>query len=406
MSNWDIVRIKDITKEVGKRNKDYRASQVLSVSNKHGFVRPDQLFDRQVASSDISNYKVVNRGEFAYNPSRLLVGSLAYLENYDKGALSPMYVVFKTNDKVVDKYLFYWLFLEETKNKFKASVQGSVRDTVPYKDLSEIQISLPPISEQKKIANILISIDEVIESTEKEIIKLQQLRKGMMQELLTKGVGHTQFKDSPVGSIPESWSYIKVGDIIEIKHGYAYESQYFQLERTKYFLMTPGHFYEEGGFKDIGSKQKYYKGPIYEDYNLKPGDVLIAMTEQASGLLGSTAIVPDFGIFLHNQRLGKVIVKDNKKLSLRFSELLLNSSIVRKEIDITGTGTKVRHTSPQKIYDAYCLLPPLSEQNDIINIMDSLYTKLKLTHEKQNKNYDLKKGLMQDLLTGKVRVKV
>src|SRR5690606_10189467 len=73
---------------------------------------------------------------------------------------------------------------------------------------------LPPLPEQQKIASILSSVDDVIEKTRAQIDKLKDLKTGMMQELLTKGIGHTEFKDSPVGPIPSKWEVHRIGDLL------------------------------------------------------------------------------------------------------------------------------------------------------------------------------------------------
>ena len=106
---------------------------------------------------------------------------------------------------------------------------------------------MPPIKEQKKIAKILTSIDRVIELTEKEIAKLKDLKKGMMQDLLTKGIGHTKFKDSPTGRIPESWEVIKLKKAIESgpHNGYSptESEKFFKMKILGLGCLTENGFY-------------------------------------------------------------------------------------------------------------------------------------------------------------------
>jgi type I restriction enzyme, S subunit len=100
----------------------------------------------------------------------------------------------------------------------------------------------------------------------------------------------------------ESWRECKLGDLLEIKHGYAFKGQYFANTGT-HVVLTPGNFFDEGGFKDKGNKEKWYNGPVPHEFVLNEDDLIIAMTEQAEGLLGSSAIVLRRGFYLHNQRL-------------------------------------------------------------------------------------------------------
>ena len=108
-----------------------------------------------------------------------------------------------------------------------------------------------------------------------------------------------------------SWTKIKLRNILTIKHGFPFKGEFFS-NMGKYILLTPGNFYEEGGFKRDIAKDKYYIGDFPSSYIHKKGDLIVAMTEQAEGLLGSCAIVPEDNLYLHNQRLGLVKVNEKK----------------------------------------------------------------------------------------------
>src|SRR5881397_3955144 len=113
------------------------------------------------------------------------------------------------------------------------------------------------------------------------------------------------YKQTEVGVVPEDWNVRPLKGQVSIAHGFVFVSQYFSSSGA-FRLTTPGHSHEEGGFRDIGDKQKYYAGPIPPGYVLEPGELIVAMTEQADGLLGSAAFVPDVRGYLHNQRLGLI----------------------------------------------------------------------------------------------------
>ena len=109
------------------------------------------------------------------------------------------------------------------------------------------------------------------------------------------------YKQTETGMIPEDWEVAPLTGLAVIQHGYGFQSQYFK-PFGKYRLTTPGHFHETGGFRDVGEKQKFYEGPLPEGYLLSEGDLIVAMTEQADGLLGSAAIVPISNTYLHIKR--------------------------------------------------------------------------------------------------------
>ena len=114
-------------------------------------------------------------------------------------------------------------------------------------------------------------------------------------------------------------------------------------------MLTPGNYFETGGYRDRGDKQKYFVGQIPSDYVLSQGSLLVAMTEQAAGLLGSPLLVPEPDRFLHNQRLGLVVGKPGATWVNDFFFHVFNLKHVRAEIHASASGVKVRHTSPSKI---------------------------------------------------------
>jgi type I restriction enzyme, S subunit len=159
-----------------------------------------------------------------------------------------------------------------------------------------------------------------------------------------------------------------LGDLIHVKHGFAFHGEYFS-ERGSHILLTPGSFYDVGGFRDKGDKEKWYSGPVPAEYVLKAGELIIAMTEQAEGLLGSSAIIPRSGLYLHNQRLGLVQVKDENATDRLFLYYLFNSQPVRQQIRASASGTKVRHTSPSRIAEVVVGLPVADLQRKIAGIL-------------------------------------
>ena len=173
------------------------------------------------------------------------------------------------------------------------------------------------------------------------------------------------------------WPISSLKGLIQIKHGYPFKSEFFSAQKTKYIVLTPGNFYEEGGFKRQEGKEKFYTGEVLEDYLHKKGDLIVAMTEQAAGLLGSCARVLESGIYLHNQRLG-LITTDPKKILKDYLYHLFKTKTVREQIRLTSSGSKVKHTSPERIYEVKVPLPDVNEQQKIVNLLDALEDKVEL----------------------------
>jgi len=210
------------------------------------------------------------------------------------------------------------------------------------------------------------------------------------------------YKQTEVGVIPEEWNARPLKGHVSIAHGFAFASQYF-ASSGNYRLTTPGHFYEEGGFRDIGNKQKYYTGPVPNDYVLNPGDLIVAMTEQADGLLGSAAVIPAVAGYLHNQRLGRVKALTSE-VHLPYLFWVFNSASYRSKVRETAAGTKVKHTSPEKLLEIFVRLPPEPEQRAIATALSDVDGLLGGLDRLIAKKHDLKQAAMQQLLTGRTRL--
>lgn len=178
-----------------------------------------------------------------------------------------------------------------------------------------------------------------------------------------------------------SWREIYLGDGIHIKHGFAFKGEYFS-STGEYMVLTPGNFLEQGGFRVRDGKERFYHADFPEDYLLAEGDLIVAMTEQGEGLLGSAARIPGEGKFLHNQRLGLVQVVEPTLLDKRFLYWVFNSENVRAQIRATATGAKVKHTAPERIKKVRLLVPELPSQQAIAFLLDS-YDDLIATNQRR-----------------------
>ena len=166
------------------------------------------------------------------------------------------------------------------------------------------------------------------------------------------------------------WQDMVLGDCFTIKHGWAFKSQYFG-NSGEHIVLTPGNFHEGGGFRSRPGKDRFYTIEPPEDFVLRSGDLVIAMTEQGEGLLGSSALIPNNGSYLHNQRIGLIENLDEHKLVKGFLYQLFNSPKVRGHIRATASGTKVRHTAPKRIYKIKVKVPPVAFQRKIADILSA-----------------------------------
>ncbi len=292
------------------------------------------------------------------------------------------------------KYLYYYL----------ASIVPLLNDLgtgATFKELSggklkEVPVPVAPLPEQHRIVAILDEAFDGIATAKANAEKNLQNTRALFES-------HLQSVFTERG---ERWADAPLSELCDIKHGYAFEGEFFSSEGD-YVVLTPGNFYEKGGYRDRGEKQKYYLGDIPRDYVLNEGDLLVAMTEQAAGLLGSPILVPESDRFLHNQRLGLVTKKSGAAWTNEFFFHVFNLHFVRKAIHASASGVKVRHTSPTKIGQVVVAFPTSTqEQKRIVAALSSLADETQriesLYQQKLTALDDLKKSLLHRAFSGQL----
>lgn len=182
----NCIKLSEFAEETSRRNKSKELTQVLSVTNKNGFVPPEQQFGKKIASEDLSNYKIIMKGQFAYNPSRINVGSIARLDEYISAVLSPMYTVFEINNKIINSnYFLHWLSSKYAIHQIKLCAQGGVREIVSFEDFKKMKIKSLPLEKQEKIADFLNLQKSEISLLKKQLEQYKLQKQGLMQKLLT-----------------------------------------------------------------------------------------------------------------------------------------------------------------------------------------------------------------------------
>ena len=303
----------------------------------------------------------------------------------------------KRSNSVDTNYLYYglqsWNLLEE--------VDQAVKGATLNKDkMSRIVGLFPPLPEQKKIASILRSVDEVIENTQKQIDKLQDLKKATMNELLTKGIGHTEFKDSKLGRIPKSWQSQIIKDFCRLTTGgtpSTSNSNYWN-ERTIPWLSSgevhkkrvrfADNFISEEGLKNCSAKLIPKKA------------LLVALAGQ--GKTRGTVAITEIETATNQSIAG--IITDNQICEPDY--LFFNLDSRYDELRSISGGAGRAGLNLEILSNLDVALPPLPEQKKIASIFSSIDENIEQKQKKLLQTQSLKKALMQDLLTGEVRVQV
>jgi len=293
---------------------------------------------------------------------------------------------------ITQDYLYYAL-------KYRGvgdSISGSAQPQITGAGLRSIEFPAPPLPEQQKIAIILSSVDDVIEKTRAQIDKLKDLKTGMMQELLTNGIGHTEFKDSPVGRIPEVWNVVELGNVAKLERGrFSHrprnDPQFYGGNIP--FLQT-GDIPKEAPQITCFSQTLNEKGLKISKLFLKGTLVItIAATIGEIGILEFDSCFPDslVGIKVNQQKAKPMFI-------------LYLMRHLKSELESLAPQTAQKNINLDILQPFQIPLPSAEEQELIANAIGSVDVRVNVLLEKLERTKSTKKALMQDLLTGKVRV--
>lgn len=179
-----ISHIGDFIEQISKRNKDSAIKNVLSVSNSQGFIQQSEQFEnRIVASDDTSNYKIVERNDFAFNPARINVGSIARLTTFERGIVSPMYICFRTKDILFPEYLDYYFESKQFFTEMQKRLEGSVRQCLSFDGLCNIPLCVPAIEMQQQIGKRLSALVQEIKLEIDFLELLQKQKKFLLYQM-------------------------------------------------------------------------------------------------------------------------------------------------------------------------------------------------------------------------------
>jgi hypothetical protein len=215
---------------------------------------------------------------------------------------------------------------------------------------------------------------------------------------------HPEFHHRLLGLIPKCWEVFRLGEEVDIEHGFAFDGRLFSEKPFGPRLLVPGNFHREGGLYFDQNNTKYYAGAFPKETLLSNGDVLVVMTDLSpmTLILGRTVILNEPFQLLHNQRIGKFRFRRPDDWNPAFFALLMNDRRLRHKVIREASGTTVRHTSPERIESGLGLRPMRVEQDSIVGITTSLESNLRVAVDQKNKLCAVKAGLASDLLTGRV----
>jgi type I restriction enzyme S subunit len=370
--------------------------------DKECYLASDELYAKWMTKGDARKDDVLFTMEAP-------LGNVCLVPDDHRYILSQRVILFRTNELVEPPYIYQVLAGQHFQKILQKHSTGTTATGIQQKNIVKLKLLIPnSIKEQKKIACILTSVDEVIENTQKQIDKLQDLKKATMNELLTKGIGHTEFKDSELGSIPKSWEVLTFSEcdikVLDGDRGNEYpkeadfKSSGFCLFLSAKNVTKNGFRFDTTAFITKDKDERLRKG------RLNPQDIVIT----TRGTVGNIAFYDD-SINFDTVRInsGMAIIRNNNAhIECAFIYKLLSSGVIITQLKNLTFGSAQPQLTIGTLNELQLPIPPLAEQSQIVSAISSIQIALDKMENKLAQTQSLKKSLMQDLLAGKVRVKV
>lgn len=379
-----IIKLGKVISEYSVRNKADEDIPVYSVTNDKGFCT--NYFSKDVSSKDRTTYKIVPYGYFAYNPSRINVGSVDWQHYEKKVIVSPLYVVFYVDEVIDQRYLLHYLKSDITLKFIKSNSAGSVRDNLKLSVLQEFSINLRTKEEQYKIVNILDKVDLLISLYTEKLKKFDELTKSLFIEM---------FGD--LFTNPMNWNKQPLGAICNkvIRYPTFYGMEYLE---TGIKVIRIGNILSDGRMDLDDKKYVFVDDIVNKDFP----ETIIEMNDIIMAVRGDGSAAKRIGIIREPQLVGANIspnlirIKvDCNKLNPIYMFYYLTGEVGQKYLDVYVNKTAKKNIAAKDIVKVSIYVPPLDLQNRFAEYVSSI-DKSKLAVKKSLEELEiLKKSLMQ-----------
>jgi len=406
-SEWKLIELKDIVtyhnSGVFKNQEFYgNGENIVGVSDLYNNTKINgQIFSLVQLNEEEKKDKILEEGDLIYGESSLVrigIGKTIYVTKKGAGTIFSWHTRrFKINDEALSIFIYYALESPFLRKSLISRSTTTALTGITTKEYFGTKIVLPTINEQKKISSILSNIDDVINKYDSVIESTKKLKKGAVQHLLTKGIGHKKFKKvkwyfGKEIEIPEEWEVMKFKHLCKVRQG-------LQIPISERFEEPGSNRLQYITVKSIHSGK-------FEEFIENPGkrvictehDVLFTRTGNTGEIITNIK-----GVFHNNFFLidfdRKIMFKDYLVTSLEQQRI--------QEIIISLAGsTTIPDLNHSDFFRLMITVPPLEEQKKIASILNTVDSKISDLESKKSSLEQLKKGFMQKLLTGKIRVTV
>lgn len=350
---WKKCTLGDITINFNLRNKEKIELPMYSVTNNRGFIpQSEQFEDRDMVGEDIKAYKIIHNKDFAYNPARINVGSIAKYNGSKPCMISSLYVCFKATDGIDEDWLMHLLRSPKIQYYYNINGEGGVRIYLFYPNFARIRTSFPTIAEQRKIANLLSLLDARITTQNKIIEKLQSLIKGLIDDIIT----------------------LKCGQLV------AFETLYSKAGEGGTPTTSNTEFYDNGSIPfikidDLSNKYLSANKDYITELGLKKSSAWLIPTHSIIYSNGATIGAISINKYPVCTKQGILGIVPNTNIDVEFLYYFMQSSYFQKEVERVVTEGTMKTAYLKDINHIKCPIPDLDRQKEISHLLSVLSLK-------------------------------
>ena len=412
--DWQVGLLGEALREANVRVREFGSRSassfpILSLTRQHGLVPQSERFQKRIAIQDLSEYKVVRRGQIVYNPYVIWEGAVYMLRNYEHGLVSPVYPVWEARADKADAYFVgYLLRTPLALAAYNRLAAGAVnrRRAIRKNDFLSIQIPVPALDEQRAIASALSSVQRAIEATDRVIATTRQLRQSLMGHLFRHGpvpvadAESVPLKETGIGPIPQDWEEARLGDLLK-------SAQYGLSVRGNSAGAVPMLRMNNLTDGRVTTSELQYLN-VDEDtlrkFKLTEGDILFNRTN-SHNLVGKTSLFDLEGEYVFASYLIR-LVTDLERLSPDYLHYYFNWDIAQIRLrTLASRGVSQSNISASKLKSFVIPLPPPDCQSEIVRALSGLDVKIQREENRKAALKELFRTMLHLLMTGKVRVK-
>jgi len=397
MEQWKKYKLGDLFEKINKKNKNLIVKKVITNSAKEGLISQEGYFQKNIANKEnIDGYYIIEKGDYVYNPRKSIEAPFGPFNRYDleeQGVVSPLYTCLHPKKIFNSDYLLYY-FKSSIWHKYiyQNGDEGARHDRVSIKDntLLKMPIFLPNEKEQKKVVDIIKNVDEILYKINEEIFLINNKEKAISIKLYSK-----EFEKENLRCLGDL-GYFYGGLTTKNKEDFINGNKKYITYKNVYKNI----FADESECENVRINDKEKQNQV--NY----GDIIFTQSSETLEEVGLSSVwlyesKPYLNSFCFGYRFNSL-----EDIDLNYIGFLMRNAQIRRQIMFEGQGISRINLSYRKLEKLKIPLPDIDTQRKIGKVLFMLERKKAKLENKKNEFSNLKKSLMQKLLTGKVRVKI